>query len=209
MPPKAKFSKEEIVEAALNITRVHGIDAVSAREVAAVLNSSARPIFTYFESMEDLKYEVKRRARELHDDYIKRGLLNEIPFMGVGQEYLRFANEEPELYKLLYLTRIEGKEEWGAFTALEHTYKLVSESVKNFYNMTDEEAKNFYRDVWLIGHSLSTLIVTGACEYMALEMSDILTEVSFSICKAYKEVPGLSTGECDKHKAFYELLKQQ
>ena len=51
MPPKPKFTKEEIVTAALNITREKGIDAVTAREIAAKLGSSARPIFTVFRNM--------------------------------------------------------------------------------------------------------------------------------------------------------------
>ena len=49
MPPKAKFTREEIVAAALEITREKGIEAVTAREIGKTLNSSARPIFTVFQ----------------------------------------------------------------------------------------------------------------------------------------------------------------
>ena len=31
MPPKAKFTKEQIIEAALNIVKTHGFDALTAR----------------------------------------------------------------------------------------------------------------------------------------------------------------------------------
>ena len=54
MPPKARFSKEEIVSMALQITREHGIGAVTARELGARLGSSARPIFTVFQNMEEV-----------------------------------------------------------------------------------------------------------------------------------------------------------
>lgn len=46
MPPKQKFTKEEVVNAALEITRRDGINALTARRLGAELDSSSRPIFT-------------------------------------------------------------------------------------------------------------------------------------------------------------------
>lgn len=206
MPPKAKYSKEEIVKAALEIARVHGIGAVSAREVGALLHSSARPIFTYFESMEDLKKEVREYARQINENYIKRGLTQKIPFLGVGLECIRFAKEEPELYKLLYLTKFEEKEKWDALSALEHTTNLVTVSIQQNYHMSETEARNYYRDMWLLGHSFATLIVTGTCHYTDEQIEQILAEVSLSICKAYKEIPGLVVGEYDKDEVFRGII---
>ncbi|MBR5909316.1 MAG: TetR/AcrR family transcriptional regulator, partial [Schwartzia sp.] len=105
MPPRVKFQKEEIVAAALDVVRKKGIDAVTAREVAAELSVSPRPIFTWFNTMEQLKVEVFELAKSVYRDYIERGLAGPVPFLGVGQQYIRFAKEEPELYKLLFLTR--------------------------------------------------------------------------------------------------------
>ena len=59
MPPKARFSKEEIVSMALQITREHGIGAVTARELGARLGSSARPIFTVFQNMDSKQERLK------------------------------------------------------------------------------------------------------------------------------------------------------
>ena len=64
MPPKAKFTKDEILNTALNITREQGIDAVTARELGARLGSSPRPIFTIFKSMEEVKDFVILKAKE-------------------------------------------------------------------------------------------------------------------------------------------------
>lgn len=61
MPPKPKFTKEEIAMTALNIIKEEGINALTARNLADHLKSSARPIFTIFKNME----EVKQAAREL------------------------------------------------------------------------------------------------------------------------------------------------
>lgn len=74
MPPKAKFSREEIISAALQLVREGGVEAVTARELGARLGSSARPIFTVFESMEEVLAGVKETARALYGQYVRRGL---------------------------------------------------------------------------------------------------------------------------------------
>ena len=65
MPPQAKFSRKEIVSTALEITRENGLGAVTARELGTRLKSSARPIFTVFENMEEVNKEVVKAAREV------------------------------------------------------------------------------------------------------------------------------------------------
>jgi hypothetical protein len=39
-------------------------------------------------------------------------------------------------------------------------------------------------------------------------MSAVLTEVSLSVCKAYKEIPGLPEGKFDRDAIFRELVKR-
>ena len=48
MPPKARFTREEIIESALNLAAEKGLRSLTARELGAALNSSTRPIFTAF-----------------------------------------------------------------------------------------------------------------------------------------------------------------
>ena len=84
MPPKPKFTKEEITNAALTVAREKGIAAVSAREVALVLGTSTRPIFTYFRTMDELKKEVRQFAENIFQNYVEKGLAMDPPFLGVG-----------------------------------------------------------------------------------------------------------------------------
>ena len=104
MPPKAKFTKEEIISAALGVARRSGIDAVTAREIGAALGVSTRPIFTYYNTMDEMKSDVTAAAKELYASYIQRGLSMPVPFLGAGIQFIQFAKDEPELYKLLFLT---------------------------------------------------------------------------------------------------------
>ena len=205
MPPKVKFQKEEIVRAALNVAREKGMDAVTAREVAASLNVSPRPIFTYYDTMDQLRRDVFDMAKEEYRAYIERGLAAPIPFLGVGQQYVRFAREEPELYRLLFLTRPDGAV-GGAMEALKFTQDLVRESLMRIYRMDAHAADCYFRDLWLMAFSFATLIVTEDCPYSDEEMSAIFSEVSLSVCKAYKEIPGLAEGKFDKDALFSALV---
>ena len=207
MPPKVRFQKEEIVTAALNVARKEGIDSVTAREVAKELGVSVGPIFTWYEAMEQLKTDVFMQAKRMYREYIERGLAGPIPFLGVGQQYLRFAREEPELYRLLFLRRPDSVS-GGAMEALKLSQDLARESLMRIYHMEAWMADCYFRDLWLVVFSFATLIVTDDCPYSDEEMSDVLTEVSLSVCKAYKEVPGLAEGKFDRDKIFQELVEK-
>ena len=102
MPPKPKFTREEIVAAALQVVRTRGLEALTTREIAAELGTSTRPIFTYFESMEQVRTEVRKAAEKIYLDTIEEGLSKPIPFLGVGQQYIRFARQEPQFYRMLF-----------------------------------------------------------------------------------------------------------
>ena len=205
MPPKVKFQKEEIVGAALNVARKRGFDAVTARDVAKELGVSVSPIFTYFDSMEQLRAEVYEFAKSCYRDYIERGLTEEIPFLGVWHQYIAFAHEEPELYKLLFLTR-SGAVSGGAVESLKLSQELARESIMRTYNMDAYTADCYFRNMWLVAFSFGTLTVTDDCPYTDEEIFAIGTELSLSICKAYKEIPGLPEGNYDRDAIFKELV---
>ena len=164
MAPKNKFTKEEMVEAALRVVRSKGIGGLT----------STQPVFTAFKSMDGVKQEVYAAAVRVYDGYTNAGLQEKIPFLGVGMQYIRFAREEPELYRLLFLTKPTEKEH-SAMKAMGH---------------------------------LQELIVTGDCPYSDLEIGQILTGFSISICKSIKEIPGFAAGTFDRDTAFRALVSE-
>ena len=203
MAPKNKFTREEMVEAALRVVRAKGIDGLTAKTLADALGTSTQPVFTAFGSMDALKREVYAAAVRVYDDYTNEGLKEKIPFFGVGMQYIRFAREEPELYRLLFLTRTQ---EYSAMKSMEHLRELVRPTLVDIYHITAEEADVYFRDLWFVVHSLSTLIVTGDCSYSDQEIGQILTGVSVSICKSIKEIPGFAAGSFDRDAVFRALV---
>ncbi len=205
MPPKPKFTKEEITNAALKVAREKGIGAVSAREIAVVLGTSTRPIFTYFRTMDELKKAVRQFAEDIFQKYVEKGLAMEPPFLGVGVQYLEFAQQEPELYKLLYMTRPEEGQS-NALEAMGLVQAQVRDRLMEIYHMDATAADRYFRDMWLTVHSLCSLIVTGNCAFSRQEVQQILTGFSLSLCKALKEVPGFVDGTFDRDEAFRSAI---
>lgn len=206
MPPKVKYQREDIVNAALNVARRSGIDAVKAREVAKELRVTVGPIFTWFDTMEQLKAAVYERAKDVYRESVERGLAEPIPFLGVWHEYIRFARTEPQLYRLLFLTRpnaVAG----GAMEAFRFSQALARPSLMRVYHMDAPTADKYFQNLWLVAFSFATLIVTDDCPYTDEEIFAVGTEISLSLCKAYKEVPGLAEGRFDRDAVFRELVK--
>lgn len=208
MPPSVKFTKEEIVNAALQVVREKGAAALTTRQIAAVLGVSTRPIFTYFQNMQQVQEAVRQATQTLYHSYIKKGLEQVHPFIGLGEQYIRFATQEPELYRLLFLPLAPGSEN-KAMEEMERTQNLVLDFLQQIYQLDEAAAKRFFRDVWLVAHSLAALIVTNCCPYSPEEIRQILTSVSLSVCKACKEIPEFVTNHLDKDTLFRSIIEKE
>lgn len=103
MPPKPRFTREEIVDTALDIVSRKGIEALTARELGEALGSSARPIFTVFRSMEELQQEVRSAAMRRFESYAGRTMPGVPLFKQGGMQMVLFGAQEPKLYQLLFM----------------------------------------------------------------------------------------------------------
>lgn len=178
MPPKAKFTREEIIEAALEITRQSGPDAVTAREIGNKLNSSARPIFTVFQNMEEVTEGVKKAAKQIYKEYIYEGLKEELAFKGVGRAYIRFAMQEEKLFQLLFMREQKEKKGIGNILDLiDDNYETILKSVMDGYGLQEQDAMKLYQNIWVFTHGIATLCATGVCLFTEEETNEMLTEV--------------------------------
>lgn len=203
MAPRIRYTKEQMTAIALDLVRRKGNAALTARALAEELGTSTQPVFTCFGSMDEAKSEVRNAAQALFKEYLKKGLSSEVPFFGVGMQYIAFAKDEPELYRLLFLC---GDGEMAESVA--GMGAIVRKPLTDIYHLTVEEADRFFRDMWLVVHSIATLTVSGNCGYGEREISGILTGFSVAICKAIKEIPGFVSGDFDRDAVFRALISE-
>lgn len=178
MPPKAKFTRKEILDMALTLTKEQGIDAVTARELGKRLGSSARPIFTVFESMEEVREQVVIQAKELYGQYMEEGLKNQLAFRGVGIAYIRFAREQPRLFQLLFMSVSERAADISMILPIidEH-YEKILQSVQEPYGLDRQAAEKIYQHLWTYTHGIATMFATGLCSCTMPQLEERLTEV--------------------------------
>ncbi len=186
MAPKNRYTKEQIIEAGLEITRECGSEAVTARAVASRLGCSVAPIFTAFADMDDLMRCIAARAYEIYSEYVAEGLKAQIAFKGVGTSYITFAMKEPNLFRLLFMT--DGGE-YGldsVLTGIEPNYDAIMRSITDSYGFNQEDAQKLYKHMWIYTHGIAVLCVTGTCAFSAEEISCMLTEVCMALIKQLK-----------------------
>lgn len=189
MPPKAKFTKEEMIQAALEIVRTEGLSALTARALGEKLGSSARPIFTVFPSMDEVCREVVAAAKKLYAGYVEQGLCQkDIPaFKGVGMQYIRFALTEPKLFQVLFMSEQLQKPAVGEILPMiEEHYEQIIDSVQSCYSLSREDAKWLYRHLWIYSHGIAVLCATNMCTFTPGEIGAMLTEVFAAILKDMK-----------------------
>lgn len=188
MPPKAKFTRDQIVQAGLNIVRENGIEALSARALGAKLGSSARPIFTVFQSMEDVQAEVIKSAKALYAGYVRKGLEQDLAFKGVGTQYILFAMQEPKLFQLLFMSeQKQAPAVINVLSAIDDNYKDILLSVQNGYHLSEDKAEQLYRHLWIYTHGIAVLCATNMCIFTAEEINGMVVQVFRGMLKEIKQ----------------------
>ncbi|HBF15847.1 MAG TPA: TetR/AcrR family transcriptional regulator [Clostridiales bacterium] len=166
MPPKPKFTREEVVEVALTLVSERGMAALTARELGERLGSSARPIFTAFRNMEELTDAVREAAMRRYDAYVGEAEHDTPIFKAYGVRMVLFATEKPKLFQLLFMSGLRDEE--GLSAVAEHlgpTRDLCIAAIVRDYSLTPTEAKQFFEHMWVYTYGLSTLCATGMCHF--------------------------------------------
>lgn len=170
---KFKFTREEIIQAALDLTRESGIAAVTARGLGTKLGSSVKPIFSLFENMEEVQNEVLKAAEKLSQARIRETMENGQypPYKASGIAYICFAREEKELFKLLYM-RDRSRETFDEGDSI----KPLIEEIQKQTGLSEEDAYRFHLEMWVYVHGIATMIATSYLEWDLDTVSEVLTD---------------------------------
>ena len=185
MPRKFMFTREEIIAAALNLTRKGGILALTARALGAELGTSSRPVFGLFRNMEEVQREVLKAADVLYQSYLKEGMESGKypPYKASGMAYIRFAKEEKELFKLLFMRDRSGAEAQDSRAELEPYLELIRQNS----GLSEEDAYLFHLEMWIYVHGIATMLATSYLEWEEGFISRVLTDGYEGLKKRYKE----------------------
>lgn len=160
MPAAKKVSKDKIIDAAIEVLRDGGFSAVNARSVARKLGCSTQLIYLSFQSMEELKAALTERAIEMHTRRVRDSLRahegNDSRYSSYGMGFVRFAAEEKQLFRWLYL---EG-EQLGPYQNDVLLPEVIDVIVEEF-GYSREVARRFHQDMIYFSYGLAILANTG------------------------------------------------
>ena len=185
MPPKVKVTKEEIVRAGLDVVRREGVEGLNARQIAAELGCSTQPVFSNYQSMEDLRRAVLTAAAEICDNYsIKEIAAGNYPsYKASGMGYIRFAQEEKNLFRLLYM-RNRGNQEENFET---RRFDQMGDLVQDYVGLECDRARIFHLEMWIFVHGIAVMMATGYLELDMELVSQILSDAYWGIKQRFEK----------------------
>lgn len=175
MPPKPKFTREEIVAAALELVSEKGMSALTSRDLGERLGSSARPIFTVFNSMEEVQDAVRDAAMKRFESYAEKAVHYTPIFKQVGMQMILFAKEEPMLYQLGFMTNSHDVSCFeDIYERLGNVAYTCVDVIQRDYGLSEKEAKILFEHVWIHTFGIGALCATRMCNFSEEEIIEML-----------------------------------
>lgn len=187
MPPKAKITREMIIDAGFEVARESGIEQVNARTVSGRLGCSTQPVMYHFKTVEEIKKAVYQKADAYHTAYLM-DIHGDNPMLEIGLSYIRFAQKEKRLFRLLFQSDgFSGKSITDLINAeeLNPILTVLGESA----GVDAAQAKTIFRSLFLLVHGYASMFANNSMEYDENTVMSDLTRAFAGACYASKELP--------------------
>lgn len=173
MPAAKRVSRDQIIDAAVDVLRDGGFSAVNARSVAKKIGCSTQPIYFSFKSMDELKAALTERAIQMHTqrvrDSLRRHEGNDSRYSSYGMGFVKFAAEEKQLFRWLYL---EGQQ-LGPYQGDILMQEIIGVIVDEF-GYTEDVARRFHQDMIYFTYGLAILANTDHLHLTEPELREAL-----------------------------------
>lgn len=177
MARKESVTRKILSDGAFELLKEQGMEMLTARKLAGYIGCSTQPIFRIYSSMDDLAEEMFIKASEYYENYcINYDRTNSIPFVDLALCYISFAKEEPNLFKLLFMTKhneevtmynlLNGKE--GGF---------VIRELRRIPNLDMNYAEVIFMKVFVFMHGIACMVTNGEFDLTDDETLNMLKSV--------------------------------
>lgn len=187
MPPKPKFTKDEIAQLALSIIKTEGVDSLTARNLGTKMGSSARPIFTVFNSMEEVKLAAREIALREFEEYASDFEGYKPAFKRIGMLMVEYAIHEPETFKLLFMQEHKNQKSFdNTLSDLGNMVDICIGLIEKDYGLSAEKSKILFEQMWIHAYGLSSLCAMKVCDFNEEEISKRLGQVFMGLTALLK-----------------------
>ena len=174
MPPKVKITKNDITYTAVDLIRKNGYEALNTRNIAKQLNCSTQPIFSNFTSMEELEKDIILYAYNIYLKFIENEIAsNKYPkYKAFGMAYIRFAKDEKELFKLLFMSDRNGKD-FIPTVDYDQSIQIIMQANE----VSKDVATKIHLEMWAFVHGIAAMSATSFLTFDWDLISDMVTDV--------------------------------
>ena len=180
MPPKARVTKEMVIEAGFAIVRSEGQESMNVRRIAARLGCSTQPVMYHYKTVDELKADIYAAADKFHTEYIMQPDKDaENPLLSIGLNYIRFAEKEKFLFKFLFQSdkfrNIDFKEMMG-----NSENDFLTQPLADQTGLDPEQAKEVFETLFICVHGFASLLANNSMEYNEEHSAELLKNIFMS-----------------------------
>ena len=178
MPPKVKVTKEMVTEASFEVIRTKGHENLSARTIAEYLGCSTQPVLYSFKTVDEIREAAYDIADRYHTDFIMPKETDENPMLALGLNYVRFGQEEKNLFRFLFQTDKFGGKDVAHLMAdpgLSEILKIMAAGL----NADTEQAREMFLTFFCVAHGMASLLANNSMVYDERQCKRMLENVFF------------------------------
>lgn len=164
MPPKAKITKDMVITAAFEVARETDAENINARTVSKKLNCSTQPVMYHFSTIEELKKAAYKKTDEYHTQYLMSIPETQNVMLGIGLNYIRFAVEEPHLFRFLFQSGFVSQNSLIEMINAEELLPVIC-AMQAETGMNREQTKEIFITLAMFVHGYASILANNSLEY--------------------------------------------
>lgn len=166
--------KSELIEIGAKLLIEDGLENFSLRKVAKKIGVSHAAPYRHFENKEDLILKIAEKGIDEFYDALAKPYHEFIDqpktqLIELGKAYIKFANNNPYLMKILFFSDLKNKVDLTKITnSNKNSYSMLEESARNCIASGETNVKDpltLSLLSWSFVHGLSALIMEGVIDF--------------------------------------------
>ena len=185
MAPKVKVTKQMVADAAFEVIRENGHEALNAKSIANRLGCSTQPVLYSFHTVDEIRQAAYGIADAYHTAFIMPKGTEENPMLAMGLNYVRFGHDERNLFRFLFQTNQFGGKDVGALMA-DPGLSGILEIMAAGLHVDQDQARDMFLTFFCVAHGLASLLANNSMEYDEAQSRAMLENVFFGMAAARK-----------------------
>ena len=173
MARKESITREMLLDAAFEMVKEEGIESLTARKLAVKAGCSTQPIFRTYKNMEEVTEEVFLKTKDFYITYYKNYKKGSaVPFVDLGMAYIAFAQNNKNLFRLLFIS--EKRFGHSLYELLNGEMQYVGREINKAKNAGCNNPSGLFMQMWIFIHGAACMSLTGDYDLGESETKDLL-----------------------------------